>query len=240
MGCAVVPASAVGSRGGTGRMKPLRVMIGYDSREPIAYHVASHSILSRASVPVSITPIALQNLRGIYTRDRGPTESTEFSLTRFLTPYLSEYEGWSLFCDSDFLFQDDIAKLWLLRDDTKSLMVVPHHYIPTTKVKMDGAPQADYPRKNQSSLMLMNNAGCKALTPAYVNQASGLELHRFLWLPEHEIGFLPATWNHLVGEFEPDPTAKGLHYTLGGPWFPNHENCDHADLWLAEKKAAGF
>jgi hypothetical protein len=31
---------------------PFRVFIGWDSREPIAYDVARHSLLKRASIPV--------------------------------------------------------------------------------------------------------------------------------------------------------------------------------------------
>ena len=87
------------------------IYIGYDPRESVAYHTLSHSILRRSSVPVSIAPLVQGQLRHIYRRPRGPTESTEFSLTRFLVPALSEYRGWSVFMDCDMLCRVDIAAL---------------------------------------------------------------------------------------------------------------------------------
>jgi hypothetical protein len=89
----------------------LEVFIGYEPKESIAFHVLAHSILRRASVPVSITPVMQSQLRGMYSRGRGPTESTEFSLTRFLVPALSEYRGWSVFMDCDMLCRADVASL---------------------------------------------------------------------------------------------------------------------------------
>src|SRR5690349_9878318 len=100
------------SEGGHRRMippQPLNVFIGYDSREPIAAAVLTHSILSRATAPVRITPIVRTHLGGWYWRERGPTESTEFSLTRFLVPSLSDYRGVSIFMDCDMLCRVDLG-----------------------------------------------------------------------------------------------------------------------------------
>lgn len=228
-------------------MNPLRVFIGYDSREPVGYHVCAHSILARASGPVSITPLVQSSLRArnYYTRERGPTESTEFSMTRFLVPYLSDYEGLSVFMDSDMLCLVDIGELvsmvWRARADVgePAVWVCPHDYTPKQAIKMDGKEQTTYPRKNWSSLMVFENERCRALTREYVNQATGLELHRFQWLgasyeQDKRIGHLPLDWNWLVGEYEPNPNAKILHYTNGLPCFLDYERCDHADLWLDE------
>lgn len=228
---------------------PFRIFCGWDSREPIAFSVLAHSILTRASVPVSITPLALQNLRRIYMRERGPLESTEFSLTRFLVPYLSGYQGFSVFMDCDMLCQADILDLWLpvLADPGRAVYVCQHDYSPKSSIKFLNQPQTAYSRKNWSSLMVFDNAKCQMLTPEYVNEASGLELHRFLWLePPHVtpqamdkglIGSLPLTWNWLVGEYPDDLRAEMLHYTLGGPWFP--ESCPVSacnELWLTERE----
>jgi len=216
----------------------LRVFIGYDSREPIAFHVATHSLMRHASHPVSITPLMQEPLRraGIYTRERGATESTEFSLTRFLVPYLSNFEGHSVFMDSDVLVQADIWELMMYAlAERKSVLCAQHDYVPKSAIKMDGCVQTQYPRKNWSSMMVFDNQWCRMLTPDYVNQASGLELHRFHWMYSNEIGALPLEWNWLVGEYPLNSEASLLHYTLGGPWFPEHENCDHADLWKAER-----
>jgi hypothetical protein len=216
----------------------LKIFIGWDSREPVAYSVLADSILRRASVPVSITPLSLSSLRRIYTRERGPTESTEFSLTRFLVPYLSGYSGVSLFMDCDMLCQGDVLDLLMypLADPGKAVYVCQHEYTPRDETKFLGQPQTAYPRKNWSSLMLFENACCKALTPDYVNAATGLELHRFQWLQDDRIGSLPLAWNHLVGEYPPNANAQVLHWTLGGPWFDAYRETDHADLWFSARQ----
>lgn len=220
--------------------EPLKIFIGWDSKEPAAFAVCAHSILSRASVPVSITPLTQAALRsaGIYTRERGATESTEFSLTRFLVPALCRFKGDAVFLDCDFLIQSDIVELFAypaMYPDT-AVFVCQHDYTPKDASKFLGQSQTTYPRKNWSSLMVFRNEACAALTPEFVNRASGLELHRFLWAGE-AIGELPLDWNHLVGEYPPNPNARGLHYTLGTPCFPGYEHSEHADLWFAERDA---
>ena len=222
---------------------PLRIFIGYDTKEPAALHVLMHSILRRASIPVSITPIVQAQLRkaGVYTRDRGPTESTEFSMTRFLVPYLSGYHGYSLFMDCDMLCLTDVAEIMehVQHNGSKDVWVCQHDYTPKDTVKFLGQPQTAYPRKNWSSVMLFNcnNQACRRLTPEYVNTATGLELHRFVWCTDERIGSLPLEWNWLVGEYEPNPQAKVLHYTNGGPWFTDYAAGDHVKDWFAERDA---
>jgi hypothetical protein len=218
----------------------LRVFIGYDPREAVAYHVLAHSILRRASIPVSVAPVMLSQLQGLYTRARGPTESTEFSLSRFLVPALSGYEGWSLFMDCDMLCRTDIAALAAEsgRHGDKAVLVCQHDYVPKSERKFLNQLQTRYPRKNWSSLMLFNNALCRALTPDYINRASGLELHRFAWLQDDGlIGSLPLEWNWLVDEYQANADARIVHYTLGGPWFPDYKDCDYADEWRDELQA---
>jgi lipopolysaccharide biosynthesis glycosyltransferase len=210
----------------------IRVFIGFDTRETVAFHVLSHSIHSLASQPVSITPIMLSQLEGVYTRDINPLQSTQFSFSRFLTPYLSNYEGWSIFMDCDMVVTEDIAKLWAMRDDRYAVMCVKHDHNPVEETKFLGAIQTKYQKKNWSSVMLFNNARCKALTPEFVNTATGLELHQFKWLSsDDEIGEIPIEWNHLVGYNQPNPDAALIHYTLGGPYFNEYTDCEHADTW---------
>jgi hypothetical protein len=214
----------------------LNVYIGYDPKESVAFYTLAHSILRRASVPVAIAPLMRSQLTGIYTRERGPTESTEFSLTRFLVPYLSGYSGWSVFMDCDMLCLADIAELaaQIERQPDKAVLVCKHDYVPRTERKFLGQLQTKYPRKNWSSLMVFNNARCRALSPAYVNSAAGLELHRFAWTEDASIGEIPLEWNWLVGEYPPSASAKIVHYTLGGPYFDDYRDCDYAAEWLAE------
>ncbi|WP_207460999.1 hypothetical protein [Azospirillum sp. SYSU D00513] len=216
----------------------IRVFIGYDPCETVAFHVFSHSIQTRASRPVSITPLALTQLGGLFQRERDPKQSTEFSFSRFLVPHLCGYEGWSLFFDCDMLMVDDIAKLWDLRDDRFAVQVVKHHHVPKEETKFLGQPQTKYPKKNWSSVMLMNNAKCAALTLDYVNRASGLELHQFKWLESDAlIGDIPHRWNHLV-DYDPPAVLSelsNLHYTDGGPYFESYRNCGYAGEWFEER-----
>jgi len=204
--------------------------------------VLAHSIQRRSSIPVSIGPVMRSQLQGLYTRERGATESTEFSLTRFLVPALSQYGGWSLFIDCDMLCRTDIAELaaYTQAAGDKAVLVCKHDYVPKTERKFLGQIQTKYPRKNWSSLMLFNNARCRALTPGYVNAASGLELHRFAWTEDALIGSLPLEWNWLVGEYPYRADAKIVHYTLGGPYFDDYKDCDYAAEWFDESRRANY
>lgn len=214
----------------------IRVFIGYDAKLPVLFNVLQHSIVTRASEPVAITPVALSHLKRIHTRERHPLASTEFSFSRFLAPSLCNFEGWSIFMDNDMVMLDDIAKLWALRDDRYAAMVVKHDHQPKEELKFLDRVQTKYEKKNWSSVILFNNARCKALTPEYVDQASGLDLHQFKWLGNDElIGGLPHRWNHLVGYDAPENEVSLVHYTLGGPYFKEHEDCEHADTWRKER-----
>lgn len=213
-----------------------RVFVGYDSREEVAFHVLQRTIHAHASMPVSITPISLKQLGGIFKREINPLQSTEFSFSRFLVPWMCEFKGWALFMDCDMIMREDIAKLWKLRDPRFAAQVVKHDYTPRDERKFLNAQQTKYEKKNWSSVILFNCEKCKSLTPEYVNSATGLQLHQFKWLDgDHLIGELPARWNHLVGEFDPSPGAALVHYTLGGPYFEEYRNCEHSEEWFRER-----
>jgi len=213
----------------------IRVFVGYDPREAVAFSVLAHSIHARASQPVSVTPLRLSELKGIYTRPRNELQSTDFSFSRFLTPWLCDYQGWEIFMDCDMIALDDIASLWRLADERFAVQVVKHHHVPKERTKFLGATQTRYEKKNWSSVMLMNCARCRALTPDYVNGATGLELHQFKWLGSDDlIGELPARWNHLVGYDAPRPDAAIVHFTIGGPYFAEYRDCEYASEWRRE------
>lgn len=215
----------------------IRVFIGYDSHLPVLYNVLQHSIQVRSSQPVSIAPIMLSQLGGVYKRERHPLASTEFSFSRFLVPYLSNYEGWSLFIDNDMLMLDDIAKLWALRDERYAVMCTKHEHTPGEEIKFLNTVQTKYEKKNWSSCVLFNNARCKALTPNYVNTASGLELHQFKWLgDDSQIGDIPLDWNYLVGCHSPVNHVSMVHYTLGGPYFNEYKDCEFSSEWFKERE----
>jgi hypothetical protein len=216
----------------------IRVFIGYDSRETVAYGVLAHSINVRASEPVAIAPVMLGQLKDVFRRERNPLQSTEFSFSRFLVPYLCGYEGWAVFMDCDMLMLQDVSRLWALRDERYAVQVVKHEHVPREEVKFLGAVQTKYQKKNWSSVMLMNCARCTALTPDYVSKASGLELHQFKWLGDDGlIGEIPHDWNHLVGFDPPRPGVSLAHFTIGGPWFPEYAACEYSREWFAEREA---
>ena len=221
----------------------IRVFIGYDSCEAVAFHVLSHSIHSRASQPVAVAPLMLSQLTKYIWRERHSLQSTDFSFSRFLVPALCNFEGWAVFMDCDMLTLDDIAKLWALRDDRYAAMCVKHDHVPKEETKFLNQPQTKYEKKNWSSVMLMNCAKCEALTVDYVNKASGLELHRFHWLGDDNlIGEIPHRWNHLV-DYDPQLPVNELsniHYTEGGPYFASFRNCGYADLWLKERDRMNY
>jgi len=218
-------------------MKPLRIYVGWDSREDIAYQVCKRSLEQHSSIPLQVLPIKQDDLRtrGLYWRGPDALSSTEFSFTRFLTPYLAGYTGWAVFVDCDFLFRKDIAGLLDYRDPTKALYCVKHDYVPKETVKMDGQKQTQYPRKNWSSFMFINcgHEQVQALTPDVVNSESGLYLHRFNWLTDDAIGSLPVTWNYLEGWHTDadceDPTA--VNFTRGGPWFEEWRDVEYGREW---------
>mgnify|MGYP001416194196 FL=1 len=221
----------------------INIFIGYDNKERVAYNVLSHSIIQNSTKPVAITPIALNNLKDDFVRERNSLSSTEFSFSRFMIPHLMNYQGWALFMDCDMLMFEDISKLWRMRDDSKAIQVCKHDYTPKESKKFLGQVQTKYEKKNWSSFMLMNCKKCTTLTPDYVNKASGLELHQFKWLEgDHLIGDLPLEWNWLVGEYEHKEDVNNVHYTEGGPWFDDYKNCDYSKDWfrnLEESNGSG-
>jgi len=184
----------------------LKVFIGFDHRQPIAYNVLQHSIISQSSKPVSIVPLVIHQL------PCKRTGLTPFTFSRFLVPHLCDYEGWALFLDLDMIVKDDIAKLFDLADDRYSVMVSKN------QIKFEWA-----------SVMLFNCAKNRILTPDYIQQASGL--HKIAWLPDSEVGDLPRDWNVLVGYDDPIANPKLVHYTQGIPLFPETRECDYSKDW---------
>ena len=208
----------------------IRVFIGLDRVEEVAYHVLSESIIRQSSLPVSITPICLDHLPQLR-REWHHKQSNEFAFSRFLVPWLCGFNGWAIWMDSDMLVLDDIAKLWRLRSPKYGVQVVKHSWNPTEDgQKFLGRPQSRYPiledgtsRKLWSAMMIFNCRQCWRLQPQYVSEAKGLELHQFDWMPDEKIGELPEDWHHAVGVQPHSTSAKLVHWTLGGPWWKEYE-----------------
>ncbi len=222
-------------------MKKLNVYIGYDSKEDIAYRVCKHSLLKRTNSDINVYSLKLQELvaKKFYSRSIDPLASTEFTYSRFLVPALSNYEGWAIFCDCDFIFFDDISKILDGLDTKKAVYCVQHDYTPKEKHKMDGQKQTIYPRKNWSSFILFNcnHPSNQKLTVDVVNSETGSYLHQFKWLDDNEIGSLDERWNWLEGWTSQHNNQHpfAVHFTRGGPWFDEWQDVEFAKEWIKER-----
>jgi hypothetical protein len=188
----------------------LQVYIGTDSRQPIAAQVLMHSICARASWPISITPLVLSQLpmkrRGL----------TEFTFSRYMVPFLSEYRGRSIFMDADMLCLADVCELVELADPLAAVSVV--------KNKL---------RFEWPSLMVFNNAMCMKLQPSWIDDESTAP-QSLSWAKQ--VGELPSEWNHIVGYDAPRTDAKIVHFSAGIPCWRETQDCEYAAEWHRERK----
>ena len=214
----------------------IKIVVGFDQREAIAYHAFSQSVLEKSSLPVLFLPLSMNSLIGY--KETHQDKSNDFVYSRFLTPYLNNFQGWAIFADGDMVCQSDIRELWDLRDETKALQVVMHDYKTKFNQKYLGNTNENYPRKNWSSLILWNcsHPKHKVLTPDFISNQTGKYLHRFSWLDDEDIGELPIEWNWLAIEYPNHPKAKIVHYTLGTPCFKDYRDSEMSDVWHEAQK----
>jgi lipopolysaccharide biosynthesis glycosyltransferase len=216
-------------------MTPIKIFVGYDEREAIAYHVCCNSIIRHAKRPVSFTPLALNLFNGFY--DELHTDgSNAFIYTRFLVPYLCGFQGRAIFIDGDMVVRDDITKLMEFAPPGTDMAVVKHDYKTKYPNKYLGNKNEDYPKKNWSSVMLFNcyTSPCHKLIPEFVARQTGAYLHQFQWTSEDRIDALPLEWNWLAMEYEKNDNAKLYHYTIGTPCFEEYAKSDNAEIWWDE------
>ena len=212
--------------------KNVKIYIGFDQRESVAYHTFVQSLIDHASIPLDITPLAVKTLKGY--EEKHEDKSNDFVYSRFLTPFLNDFKGWAIFVDGDMICQTDIKELLDLSDNSKALQVVKHDYKTKANQKYLGNTNQDYPRKNWSSVILWNceHPKHKLLTPDFIANESGKYLHRFSWLEDIEIGELPKEWNWLATEYPNNDQANIIHYTLGTPCFKDYRDTEMSDIWL--------
>lgn len=216
------------------------VYVGFDPREEAGTHIFNSSLINNATTPVSIIPLHLDLFKSFY--EAGHRDGTNaFIYTRFLIPFLQGFRGWALFVDgADMLMRADVSELWALRHLYKAVQVVKHDYKTKHSRKYIGtkmeAPNQDYPRKNWSSVMLINcsHYAWRDMTPEKVQQMTGPELHRFSWIPDEQIGELPKEWNWLADEYGRNDEAKLLHWTAGVPAFPHYAKAPHSNHFFAQ------
>ncbi|MEA2395695.1 MAG: hypothetical protein QOJ82_3586, partial [Solirubrobacteraceae bacterium] len=71
---------------------PHRIFVGYDPSQQIAYEVLEYSLARHATEPIDVQPIDADRLPS-FDRPVDPLASTPFTYTRFLVPWLCDYEG---------------------------------------------------------------------------------------------------------------------------------------------------
>lgn len=215
----------------------INLYAGFDSREEIGYHTFCSSVIHHSTEPVSICPLDLGMLSKLY--KAGQSDGTNaFTYSRFLIPYLQGFKGMAIFADGcDMLLKADISELWAMRDPFKAVQIVQHDYKTKHPRKYIGtimeADNRDYPRKNWSSLMIINCAhyAWRDITPETVETMLGSDLHRFSFIQERFIGALPMEWNWLADEYGENPDAKLLHWTAGIPGFAHYTDAPHTEDW---------
>jgi len=216
----------------------IQIIMGDDSRQPLGKFVFQQSVLNHTNEPIDFLILDERQLiqKGLIPKQWDPKQMSPFGRSRWLTPYLSGYKGWTLFVDgTDMILRDDILKLWQLRDERYSVMVVKHSNLQQEHSNYD-RKISPYDKFNWSSVMLFNNKKCKQLTPEYVLNAPYLDLHQFKWLKsDNEIGSLPVDWNHLVGFYDYNSNAKLIHWTKGSPVAGKEfQNVDYVEDWYKE------
>lgn len=194
----------------------LKVFIGYDDRQKVSYTALQQSIFETASQPVAVSPLILHTLpitrRGL----------TPFTFSRFLVPWLCDYQGAAIFMDADMLLVSDICELMeSIREDVAVSVVT------------------SLEQYEQTSFMLFNCAheANRQLTPDFI-QNTDTNLHGLEWLSESQIGSLEPCWNQLVGYQEVDLSKGNIHYTMGIPAFPETATSPGAQAWRAVMQEA--
>ncbi len=216
----------------------IQVYAGFDEREEVGYHTFVASVIQHATAPVSIAPLSLKALNRVYAgTQRDGTNA--FIYTRFLVPFLQKFTGMAIFVDGcDMVCKADIHELASLFDPYKAVQVVKHDYKTKHARKYVGtsmeADNQDYPKKNWSSVMLINCAhyAWRKFTPEYVAKTPGSVLHRLEFIEDRFVGELPQEWNWLADEYGPNDKAKLIHWTAGIPGFDSYINAPMAEDWF--------
>lgn len=192
----------------------MRVFIGFDARQPIAYHVCRASVERYAKGRVQVEPVRLDWLpitrRGL----------TDFTFARYLVPWLCDFNGPALFLDADIVVRADVRELLDVADPRAAVSVV------------QGQRAFEWP-----SVMFFrcDAAACKTLTPEWVNSPETAP-HTLGWARDR-LGALPPEWNFIVGYDacpSPEWQPKIVHYTAGIPCWRETEACEFAEWWHEE------
>ena len=211
--------------------KPLTIYIGYDStmndlegvcetsiRKTIEEAHSNGEFQEYTRFSPTIKMLDISKLPD-YNREYA-NQSTEFTYSRFLIPYLENYEGFSLFIDNDFIFKKSLLPMFYYLNPDDAVACIKYPQYQHDESKFNGEVNIDYPCKLWSSMMFFNNSheDCKKLTPEVVNTWTGKQLHQFEWTDA--ISEIPQKYIFVEGYDNPEEKwdYTGIHYTRGGPW----------------------
>ena len=207
------------------------IVVGFDQKESVAYHTFVQSVIENSTIPTRFMPLNIGSLTNY--KETHKDGSNDFIYSRFLVPYLMNYNGWAIYADGDMVCLEDIKKLWDLRDNKFAVQGVKHDYKTKVRSKYWGNKNEDYPRKNWSSLILWNcnHQSHKILSPEFIQKQTGSYLHRFSWIKDEEIGEVAKEWNWLAMEYEEKKDLNLIHYTIGTPCFKEYQNKSLSSYW---------
>jgi len=192
-------------------MKP--VFVGTDKRDPLFHHVMRHSVERHTEDPEVIVRLLEINKLPI---DR--CGATEFTFSRFLCPWLCDYEGLSIFCDNDQVVVGDITELFEFCSQLED---------------WDVCVMKDQARFEWPSVIVFNNENLKHLTPEFIQDDTN-SMYGFQWVDEERVKNFPMEWNFCVGYADDDPHAKLIHWTQGPPYWPETKGFDVDKHWWTE------
>lgn len=193
--------------------EPRRIFIGVDARQPVAYNVLQWSLQWGAKRPIIVQPILLRQLpQGI------PRGLTDFSLSRYLVPWLCGFKGRALFMDADMVatHDTDINELFDLMENEF----------------FDVAMNTELPRFEWPSMMLFDCPAFEHITPETLSSIKNP-------LADRTIESFPSQWNRMVitgGDGKDADHAKILHFTQGLPCFFETRNTPGASQWEVMKR----
>ncbi len=233
------------------KAKPVNIYLGYDSSHGEVFDTAEKSIYNAVEASksggagaeffndyeVEVKKLDI-SLIPEYTRDYA-NQSTEFTYSRFLIPYLENYEGISYFIDDDYIWEHTPLSLFYFLDPEHAVACVKYDFQDHEETKFNGEKNVSYPKKLWSSLMIFNNGheDCRKLTPEVVNNESGKYLHQFEWT--NQISKIPHNKICTEGYDTIEKSHHAVHYTRGGPWIKDMDcsNINMLDLYYKHKNS---
>ena len=108
------------------KSKLINIFVGFDQKESITYHAFVQSLIDSSSIPLSITPLAENNLN-IY-NEKHLDGTNKFTYNRFLVPYLMNFKGWAIYFDGDMVCLSDVKDLIRNLNTNNAINLVKHYY----------------------------------------------------------------------------------------------------------------